>query len=88
MAELYFQKGLGLKSQVGPVLAESYGSAIVDRVRDLGFSVRAGDVTIRLAKEFGFCYGVDRAVDYAYQARQRSPTDGSSCPARSSTTPR
>ena len=73
MAELYFQKGLGLKAEVGPVLVESYGSAVVDRVRDLGFAVRAGDITIRLAKEFGFCYGVDRAVDYAYQTRQRFP---------------
>jgi 4-hydroxy-3-methylbut-2-en-1-yl diphosphate reductase len=32
-----------------------------------------GDVTIRLAKEFGFCYGVERAVDYAYQARKKFP---------------
>ncbi|HEV3061250.1 MAG TPA: 4-hydroxy-3-methylbut-2-enyl diphosphate reductase, partial [Vicinamibacterales bacterium] len=26
-----------------------------------------------LAREFGFCYGVDRAVDYAYQTRERFP---------------
>ncbi len=34
---------------------------------------RAGRLTIHLAREFGFCYGVDRAVDYAYQTRQRFP---------------
>jgi 4-hydroxy-3-methylbut-2-enyl diphosphate reductase len=33
----------------------------------------SGRITIHLAKEFGFCYGVDRAVDYAYQARSRFP---------------
>jgi 4-hydroxy-3-methylbut-2-enyl diphosphate reductase len=35
--------------------------------------VRAGNLRIKLAREFGFCYGVDRAVDYAYQTRQRFP---------------
>src|SRR5574342_1147410 len=34
-------------------------------------SYDAGRLTVHLAREFGFCYGVDRAVDYAYQARQR-----------------
>ena len=34
---------------------------------------RAGRLTVHLAREFGFCYGVDRAVDYAYQARRRFP---------------
>jgi len=28
---------------------------------------------VHLAREFGFCYGVDRAVDYAYQTRERFP---------------
>ena len=32
-----------------------------------------GDVTVRLAEEFGFCYGVDRAVDYAYETRHKFP---------------
>ena len=35
--------------------------------------IRSGRLTIRLAREFGFCYGVDRAVDYAYQTRRRFP---------------
>ena len=34
---------------------------------------RAGRLTVHLAREFGFCYGVDRAVDYAYQTRERFP---------------
>src|SRR3989441_7481425 len=38
-----------------------------------GFSLSAGDLTFRLAAEFGFCYGVDRAVEYAYETRTRFP---------------
>jgi 4-hydroxy-3-methylbut-2-en-1-yl diphosphate reductase len=37
------------------------------------YTLTGGDLTIRLAKEFGFCYGVERAVEYAYQARRKFP---------------
>jgi 4-hydroxy-3-methylbut-2-enyl diphosphate reductase len=71
--QTYFQKGFNLKEQVRPVLAASYHSKVVDRLKDLGYSARAGDVRVKLAREFGFCYGVDRAVEYAYEARERFP---------------
>jgi 4-hydroxy-3-methylbut-2-en-1-yl diphosphate reductase len=73
VSQTYFQKGFSLKAAVAPVLAASYHSRIVDRIRELGSAVRAGDVRIRLAREFGFCYGVDRAVEYAYEAREKFP---------------
>lgn len=73
MSQSYFQKGFALKAAVAPVLAASYHSRIVDRIRELGHAVRAGDLRLRLAREFGFCYGVDRAVEYAYEARERFP---------------
>ena len=68
-----FQKGLGLKSQVQAPLEKDYRGRIVDMARAHGSSLKAGDLTLRLAKEFGFCYGVDRAVEYAYEARARFP---------------
>ncbi len=71
--ETYFQKGFNLKSVVGPVLAASYHSELVERLKQLGYAARAGEVEIKLAREFGFCYGVDRAVEYAYEARERFP---------------
>src|SRR5216117_913852 len=47
-----------------------YRSDIVDKVRRAGGIISAGDTTVRLAKEFGFCYGVERAIDLAYAARK------------------
>lgn len=70
---MYFQKGFGLKSEVGPVLARTYQSPVVERLKSLGYEAAAGGLHIKLAKEFGFCYGVDRAVDYAYQTRRQFP---------------
>src|SRR5213592_2161442 len=47
-----------------------YRSDIVDKVRRTGGIISVGGVTVRLAKQFGFCYGVERAIDLAYAARK------------------
>src|SRR5262252_298025 len=62
-----------MKEAVAGMLAESYHSDLVERIKLDDFTYRAGRLTIHLAREFGFCYGVDRAVDYAYQTRERFP---------------
>ncbi len=62
-----------MKEAVAGELAAAYHSRIVDDVRARDFRYDAGRLTVHLAREFGFCYGVDRAVDYAYQARRRFP---------------
>ncbi|HEU4748694.1 MAG TPA: 4-hydroxy-3-methylbut-2-enyl diphosphate reductase [Gemmatimonadaceae bacterium] len=69
----YFRKGFGLKSEIQSELAADYTGHLVDMLQARDYTLTAGDVTIRLAKEFGFCYGVERAVDYAYQARKKFP---------------
>ena len=68
-----YRKGLDLKLQVAGELASDYHSQLVERVKDAGYRWQDGRVTVHLAREFGFCYGVDRAVDYAYQTRLRFP---------------
>src|SRR6266702_2564971 len=73
MPSLIFRKGLDLKHAVAGRLAENYHSAIVEKIKADDFTYRAGRLTVHLAREFGFCYGVDRAVDYAYQTRERFP---------------
>ncbi len=48
-----------------------YQSELVDFIRENSNQlVVEGKFTIRLAKEFGFCYGVERAIDLAYAARK------------------
>ena len=70
---LVFRKGLDLKDAVAAELNQNYYSALVQQIKADDFQYHAGRLTIHLAREFGFCYGVDRAVDYAYQTRERFP---------------
>jgi 4-hydroxy-3-methylbut-2-enyl diphosphate reductase len=69
----YFRKGFGLKADVQGDLSADYNGRVVDALRENDYTLVVGDVTIRLAKEFGFCYGVERAVEYAYQTRRKFP---------------
>jgi 4-hydroxy-3-methylbut-2-en-1-yl diphosphate reductase len=73
MEQTYFRRGFGLKKEIEPLLAREYHSSLVEDIRARGFTAQFGDITIRLAEDFGFCYGVDRAVDYAYQATLKFP---------------
>src|SRR5438046_4957284 len=72
-AATYFRKGFGLKSAIQSELDSDYTGHLVDLLKARDYTLTKDDVTIRLAKEFGFCYGVERAVDYAYQARKKFP---------------
>jgi 4-hydroxy-3-methylbut-2-enyl diphosphate reductase len=69
----YFRKGFGLKAEIQAELAVDYTGHLVEMLQARDYTLTAGDLTIRLAKEFGFCYGVERAVEYAYQARKKFP---------------
>src|SRR3954465_11943328 len=69
----YFRKGFGLRAEVQDELAADYSGGLVDRMRDADYTLTVGDVTIRLAREVGVCYGVERAVEYAYQTRRKFP---------------
>ena len=73
MSSLVFRKGLDLKAAVAGMLADSYHSDLIEQIKANDFVYRTGRLTVHLAREFGFCYGVDRAVDYAYQTRKRFP---------------
>jgi len=73
MEQTYFRRGFGLKKEIEPLLAAEYHSGLVEEIRASGYTRTFGPLTIRLAEDFGFCYGVDRAVDYAYQTTAKFP---------------
>lgn len=50
-----------------------YRSELVERIRNRGGTLSVGKTTVHLAKQFGFCYGVERAIDLAYAARRVFP---------------
>ena len=64
--ETIIRRGFGLKQEILPLLEESYHSSLIERIKTSNYELKVGDLTICLAQEFGFCYGVDRAVDLAY----------------------
>lgn len=47
-----------------------YRSVLVESIRAHGGVLAADSLTVKLAKEFGFCYGVERAIDLAYAAKK------------------
>ena len=73
MEQTYFRRGFGLRESIEGALAVDYHSRLVDVIRGRGSELSIGDLTFKLAREFGFCYGVDRAVEYAYETRTKFP---------------
>jgi 4-hydroxy-3-methylbut-2-enyl diphosphate reductase len=69
----YYRKGLGLKAEVRPELDQAYGSRFVRLMKECGFELQVDRIRFRMAKSLGFCYGVDRAVEYAYEACRKFP---------------
>jgi len=71
----YFRRGFGHGEAVAETMATSYQSGLIQELRANGNVLTRGDVTIRLAQAFGFCWGVERAVAMAYEARKQFPKE-------------
>jgi 4-hydroxy-3-methylbut-2-en-1-yl diphosphate reductase len=74
-SEHYHRKGFGHEAVVSSLLDSEYKSNLIQEIRDNGYTLIRGDVTIRLAEEFGFCWGVERAIALAYETRQQFPKE-------------
>ena len=67
------RKSFGLKKEIQNDLVRDYHSDIIEKIITAGNNYTAKDITFHLASSFGFCYGVDRAVEMAYETKQRFP---------------
>jgi 4-hydroxy-3-methylbut-2-en-1-yl diphosphate reductase len=74
-SERYNRRGFGLGEEVAGSLQQAYQSDLVARLRENGYELRQGRLTVRLAEAFGFCWGVERAVAMAYETRRHYPTE-------------
>jgi 4-hydroxy-3-methylbut-2-en-1-yl diphosphate reductase len=73
-SDQYHRKGFGHEAEVTDLLYREYNSTLIQQIRDQNYSLQLGDVTIRLAESFGFCWGVERAIALAYETRRQFPT--------------
>lgn len=67
------RKGFGQRRQVRAEIQNVYLSPIIEDIRAAGYSKSFGRITVHLARDFGFCYGVDRAVELAYETCRYNP---------------
>lgn len=73
MENTHIRRGFGLKKEIQDTLEAEYQSTFIDEIKSTGWQITRGNTTIKLAKEYGFCYGVDRSIDYAYQTIKKFP---------------
>lgn len=71
----YHRKGFGHGEEVAGVMNSEYQSSLIQEIRNNNYELKRGNVTIRLAQAFGFCWGVERAVAMAYETRQHFPNE-------------
>ncbi|NEN98274.1 MAG: 4-hydroxy-3-methylbut-2-enyl diphosphate reductase [Moorea sp. SIO3I7] len=71
----YHRKGFGHEAEVTSQLESEYQSSLIEQIRAKNYRLQQGDVTIRLAEAFGFCWGVERAVAMAYETRTHFPNE-------------
>ena len=71
----YNRKGFESPTKRAKALGDSYQSDLIRSIRENDFSFEEGRLKIKLAKSFGFCWGVERAVAMAYETRRHYPNE-------------
>ena len=71
----YHRKGFGHETEVMGTMNTEYQSSLIQQIRENNYQWQEGNVTIKLAESFGFCWGVERAVAMAYETGQHFPQE-------------
>nr|QEJ80893.1 4-hydroxy-3-methylbut-2-en-1-yl diphosphate reductase [Andrographis paniculata] len=71
----YNRKGFGHKEATLEQMSQDYTSDVIQTLKENGNEYTWGNVTVKLAEAHGFCWGVERAVQIAYEARKQFPTE-------------
>ncbi|KAF2305881.1 hypothetical protein GH714_008568 [Hevea brasiliensis] len=71
----YNRRGFGHKEETLELMNQEYTSDIIKTLKENGNQYTWGNVTIKLAEAYGFCWGVERAVQIAYEARKQFPDE-------------
>nr|QEY10173.1 (E)-4-hydroxy-3-methylbut-2-enyl diphosphate reductase [Scutellaria barbata] len=74
-SENYNRKGFGHKKEILEQMSQEFTSDIIKKLKENGYEYTWGNVTVKLAEAYGFCWGVERAVQIAYEARKQFPTE-------------
>ncbi|KAJ6409701.1 hypothetical protein OIU84_009240 [Salix udensis] len=71
----YNRRGFGYKEETLELMNREYTSDIIKKLKENGYEYTWGNVTVKLAESYGFCWGVERAVQIAYEARKQYPDE-------------
>ncbi|XP_024959301.1 4-hydroxy-3-methylbut-2-enyl diphosphate reductase, chloroplastic-like isoform X2 [Cynara cardunculus var. scolymus] len=72
-SENYNRKGFGHKKETLELMNQEYTSEIIKTLKENNYEFTWGNVIVKLAEAYGFCWGVERAVQIAYEARKQFP---------------
>ncbi|PIA55606.1 hypothetical protein AQUCO_00700130v1 [Aquilegia coerulea] len=71
----YNRRGFGHKEETLELMNSEYTSDVIKKLKENGNEYTWGNVTVKLAESYGFCWGVERAVQIAYEARKQFPDE-------------
>ncbi|XP_071727950.1 uncharacterized protein [Rutidosis leptorrhynchoides] len=74
-SDKYNRKGFGHKKETLVLVNQEYTSDIIKTLKENNNEYTWGNVIVKLSDAYGFCWGVEHAVQIAYVARKQFPDE-------------